>query len=413
MRDNFQEISYCYFQPTFIQPYFDNFIQELSKNGYSQLTIKGYHCSISHFAIWIKNKKILFKNISDKDVNSFSRHRCRCRINGRKCKISKQYLRRIKRFISYLIKRNVIVPRKFIKKTVLPPHFLEFKESLESRGLSSKTISSYERAIYPILSELHEDTKKYNAPFIRRLIINAAKKYSRGTVKKLTTALRVYLRFLSTKDMCTPNLDSAVPAVAEWRLSSLPKYITPHELEKVIASCDIHTKQGLRDRAIILLLSRLGLRAGDVSEMHINDINWLQGTLKVFGKSRREVLLPLPQEVGDALLSYIKKARPLVFIDKLFLCLNAPYRPFPTSSGISSVVCSALLRANIENPPSCGAHLLRHTAATNMLRQGASLETVSTVLRHRSLDMTAYYAKVDIPRLRRIAQPWPEVRHAK
>jgi integrase/recombinase XerD len=181
----------------------------------------------------------------------------------------------------------------------------------------------------------------------------------------------------------------------------------------VIASCDIQTKQGLRDRAIILLLSRLGLRASDVSEMRIDDINWLEATLRVCGKSKREVLLPLPQDVGDALLTYIEKARPLVAIDKLFLCLKAPYRPFPTSSGISSVVCAALSRAGIENPPSRGAHLLRHTAATNMLRNGVSLETVSTVLRHRSLDMTAYYAKIDIPRLQKVAQPWTEVPHVK
>lgn len=169
----------------------------------------------------------------------------------------------------------------------------------------------------------------------------------------------------------------------------------------------------LRDRAIILLLSRLGLRARDVSEMKINDINWQEGTLKVCGKNKKEVLLPLPQEVGNAILSYIEKARPLIAIDTLFLCLNAPYRAFVTSSNVSCIVRSALTRANILNPPSCGAHLLRHTAATNMLRKGASLETVSAVLRHASLDMTVYYAKVDIPRLSRIAQPWPEVSHAK
>jgi site-specific recombinase XerD len=273
MRNNSQEISYCYFQPTFIQPYFDNFIQELSKNGYSKLTIQGYHSSISHFATWIKNKKILFKKIANKDINNFANHRCRCRINSSKCKISKQYLRRIERFISYLIKHDVIVQKKYIEKSVLPLLFIKFKESLEARGLSNTTISSYERAIYPILSKLDKNPKKYNTSFIRRLIINAARKHSRRTVKNLTTALRVYLRFLSTEGMCIPNLDSAVPSVAEWKLSSLPKYITPHELEKVIASCDIHTKQGLRDRAIILLLSRLGLRAGDIIEMRINDIN--------------------------------------------------------------------------------------------------------------------------------------------
>jgi integrase/recombinase XerD len=332
-------------------------------------------------------------------------------VNGRKCKISKHYLRRIECFISYFY--SIIQPKKNHDKSVLPPLFLKFKERLRSRGLSNKTISSYEYSIYPILSKYDKDPKQYNTAFIRKIIINVAKKHSRCTVKKLTTALRAYLRFLSTEGVCIPNLDAAVPSVAEWRLSSLPKYITPQELEEVIAACDIHTKQGLRDRAIVLLLSQLGLRAGDISEMRLNDISWKEGTLRVCGKNKREVLLPLPQEVGDALLSYLERSRPSVPINKVFLCLNAPYRPFPNSSGVSSVVSSALSRANIKNPPSRGAHLLRHTAATNMLRKGASLETVSAVLRHRSLDMTAYYAKVDIPRLRRIVQPWPEVYHAK
>ena len=248
----------------------------------------------------------------------------------------------------------------------------------------------------------------YNAGKIKQAICDIAKQRGRCQVKKITTAFRAYLRFLVTKKACCPDLDTAVPIVANWKLSSLPKYITANELERVIVSCDIHTKQGLRDRAIILLLGRLGLRAGDISNMQLDDINWIEGTLRVCGKGRREAILPLPQEIGDALLAYIKTARPFVNVKKLFLCLNAPYRPFSTSSNISSVVNLALSRAEIKYPLTCGARLLRHTAATNMLRQGVTLEAVSAVLRHRSLDMTAYYAKVDIPRLIQIAQPWPE-----
>src|SRR5690606_5455124 len=119
-------------------------------------------------------------------------------------------------------------------------------------------------------------------------------------------------------------------------------------------------------------------------------------------------LLPLPQVVGDALLRYLNKARPVIAVKQFFLCLNAPYRPFACSNCISSIVRHALEQAGIMDAPSYGAHLLRHTAATNMLRQGATLETVSAVLRHQSLDMSNYYAKVDIPRLMQIAQPWPE-----
>jgi integrase/recombinase XerD len=147
--------------------------------------------------------------------------------------------------------------------------------------------------------------------------------------------------------------------------------------------------------------------------MKLSDLNWSAGNIRIRGKSKREDLLPLPQEVGDAVLAYIDKARPPVAIEQVFLCLYAPYRPFASSGLVSNIVDAALARAGILNPPSRGAHLLRHSAATSFLRSGTSLETVSSILRHKSLDMTAYYAKVDIPMLMQISQPWPEVNHVK
>ena len=206
--------------------------------------------------------------------------------------------------------------------------------------------------------------------------------------------------------LCSPYLDEAVPTIAQWKLSSMPRYITSSDVERIIDSCDIYTHQGRRDRAIILLLARLGLRAGDVINLRIDDINWADGTLTVTGKSRREERLPLPQDVGDALLMYLERTRQPVQLEQLFLCLNAPYRTFSKSSSIADIVRAAILRAKIKNPPSYGAHLLRHSMATALIRSGVTLETVATVLRHRSLDTTAYYAKVDIPSLMKIAQPW-------
>lgn len=129
--------------------------------------------------------------------------------------------------------------------------------------------------------------------------------------------------------------------------------------------------------------------------------------MRLVGKMNREDCLPLPQDVGDAILDYIENARPPKKIAEVFLCLNAPHRPFSSSVAVSSLVACAIKRSGIPTPASCGAHLLRHSAATQMLRSGATLETVSSILRHRSLDMTAYYAKVDIPMLETIVQPWP------
>jgi len=195
--------------------------------------------------------------------------------------------------------------------------------------------------------------------------------------------------------------------MAAWRLSSLPRYLPAAKVEALIASCNRPTPAGIRDRAIILLLARLGLRAGDVLHLRIDDLEWDQGTLRVRGKGRREIRLPLPQDVGDALLVYLNGARPNVVSDRVFLRSLPPFRPFACHSVISKIVDIELSRAGITDAPSRGAHMLRHSAATAMLRAGATLETIGTVLRHRSIDTTAHYAKVDILSLRQIAQPWP------
>lgn len=398
----------CLFSPGYLQPYLDEFIKKLSERGYTVLTISGYYDSIAHFGAWIQKKNIPLDDINTKVITQFGRHRCYCLAGHKGNKISRKYARRVQRFISYLCQEGIIVSESTSPQAPLHPHLEKFKDFLQCRGLSSKTIATYEYSTCMLLSLLGKNSKKYNAAKIRQVICDAAKEKSRCEVKKLTTALRSYLRFLTMENLCCPDLDAAVPTVAEWKLSSLPKYISAHEVECIISACDIHTQQGVRDRAIILLLSRLGLRAGDVSNMKMDDIDWHDGTLRVSGKGRREILLPLPQDVGDAVLAYIKNARPPVALDTIFLCLNAPHRSFSTSSSISSIVSAALARAGVTDPPSRGAHLLRHSAATQMLRQGATLEAVSAVLRHQSLNMTGYYAKVDVPRLKQIAQPWPE-----
>ena len=223
----------------------------------------------------------------------------------------------------------------------------------------------------------------------------------------MTTALRGYLRFLAARGACCPWLDQAVPTIPQWRLSALPRYLPVADVERLIGSCDLTKPHGIRDRAILLLLARLGLRAGDIVGLRLDDIAWAEGTLRVRGKGRREIRLPLPQDAGDALLDYLERARPPVDDHRIFLRSSAPHRPLGSSSTVSSVVRLALIRAGISGAPSCGANLLRHSAATGMLRAGAALDAIGTVLRHRSADTTAHYAKVDVAMLRQVAQPWP------
>jgi integrase len=183
--------------------------------------------------------------------------------------------------------------------------------------------------------------------------------------------------------------------------------LSADELDRLIAACEGPEPGRLRDRAIVLLLARLGLRSGDVARLRLQDIHWDCGTLQVMGKGRYEVCLPLPQEVGDALLRYLECRPAKLATDRVFIRSIAPYRPFASGDGVSSVVKHALWRAHIDAPAK-GAHLLRHTAATEMLRHGVPLDQAGLVLRHRSLDVTAYYAKADVALLKQVAQPWPE-----
>ena len=188
----------------------------------------------------------------------------------------------------------------------------------------------------------------------------------------------------------------------------MPRYLSAEQVKRLIAACDGDTNARRRDRAIVLLLARLGLRAGDVAQLRLTNIEWQTGTLRVSGKSRYEVRLPLPQDVGNAVAAYLECRPSVGRSDHVFLRTIAPYRPFRKGDGISSVVKRIMKRAGIVTPVK-GAHVLRHTAATEMLRHGVPREKLGLVLRHRGIDTTAYYAKADVALLEQVAQPWPEV----
>jgi site-specific recombinase XerD len=258
------------------------------------------------------------------------------------------------------------------------------------------------------MSVLGDDPCGWDATGIRNFFMERAGRSGQGTIEKLITSLRTFLRYLAVEGKCRPDLDKAVPTYACWRLAELPRYLTAEQINRLIAACDGDAPGRRRDRAILLLLVRLGLRAGDVAQLRLADIEWETGSLRVCGKSRYEVRLPLPQDVGDAILSYLQCRPAAGKSDHVFLRNIAPFRPFRQGDGVSCSVKRLMKRAGVITPVK-GAHTLRHTAATEMLRQGVPLEKIGLVLRHRGVDTTAYYAKVDITQLQRIAQPWPEM----
>jgi len=221
--------------------------------------------------------------------------------------------------------------------------------------------------------------------------------------------MRAFIRFLIAEGRCAAGLEAAIPVFVHWRLASLPRYLQPDEVERIIDSCDTATSSGKRDRAILLLLARLGLRAGDIIRLRLGDIDWNEASVRVCGKGHRETRMPLTNEVGKAIVSYLKKGRPPTNSDVLFVRCVAPFHPFSSHTPVSSMVARRMYRAGVKRPIRGAAHLLRHSVATSLLRQGVSLQDIAAILRHRSIETTQVYAKVDIPALRQVIQAWPEV----
>jgi integrase/recombinase XerD len=278
--------------------------------------------------------------------------------------------------------------------------------SIEHRGLQETTLDLYETCLGDMLKDLGSNPREYTAKSIRNFVLNRAKPHTVWRAQGITVAVRSFLRYLSATGQCSAGLVESVPKYRGYGLQGVPRYLEAHQVEKVIAECRAEDENGLRDLAVMLLLSRLGLRASDVAQLKFSDIDWQNGRVAVCGKNRTPEWLPLPQDVGEAVLKYLRHGRSKFKTDRVFIKVDAPIGPL-TRATVTHIARSALLRAGIEAPIN-GAHVFRHSAATAMLRKGVSLAGVGSVLRHRSPDTTAIYAKVDLGLLREVAQPWPQ-----
>jgi integrase/recombinase XerD len=226
------------------------------------------------------------------------------------------------------------------------------------------------------------------------------------TAKFVTKALRSFLQYARYRGDITLDLAAAVPTVANWSMASIPRAIAPDHVQAVLAHCNRASAIGCRDYAILLLLARLGLRAGEIAFLELDDIDWEAATLNLRGKGGRVSRLPLPLEVGEAIAAYLRTGRPASTSRRVFLRALAPIRGFARQVTVLSVVRQAMVRAGID-PPRKGAHQFRHALACKMLRQGASLPEIGQILGHRSPQTTAIYAKVDLASLHTLALPWP------
>ncbi len=392
-------------------PYVDAFADDLNRDGYAPTSAVRYIRAAAHLGCFMQRSGGVLTDVDLNILDSFSRHlrRCRCP-HFRRGKISYHAHFGVKLFHRHLVERGICKSQPVQEAPVAPVLVTAFCDWFRThRGVKEPTLRHYARGATDLLWTLGEDVTQWNARALRDFLLERARQCGTSTTQKLITSLRAFLRFLTFRGECCDDLALAIPAVAHWRLSRMPRCLSAEEVDRLIAGCNGTSPRRLRDRAILLILARLGLSSGDVAALRLSDIDWSNGTLRVTGKGRYQVRLPLPQDVGDALLLYLD-CRPVnVATDHVFMRSNAPCRPFTSGDGVSSVVKHALKRANIDAPAK-GAHLLRHTAATEMLRSGVPLDQAGLVLRHRSIDMTAYYAKADVALLKQVAQPWPEVK---
>lgn len=390
-------------------PHLSGFAISLKSAGYSPLTTQNHLRAAAHLSHWQERRGRSLCQLDEASLAAFNRHSCSCQC--RRINVShRSHAPGARLFLSHLRDAEVILARKpDLTRGTMSPLLAEFCEWMQNhRGVTENTLKSYGRIIADVLDTLGEDPQQFEVAAIRAFILDRASRNGRSKAKLIVTALRAFVRYLTAQHRCCIGLDAAVPTLAGWRRSTLPHYLPAAAIEQVVAACDPNTVAGARDRAIILLLARLGLRGGEVAALRLGDIDWPAAALRVTGKSRRQIQLPLPQDVGDSLLHYLESARPTTQSDYVFLRVAAPVGPFANAGAVSDLVKRAILRAGISSP--CyGAHLLRHSAATALLAEGASLDSIGVLLRHRSLETTAGYAKVDVKLLRELAQPWPEV----
>ena len=391
-------------------PYMDGFAAHLHTQGYKYDVGQRFLHAAAHLGYWPALRRVPVRAFSDPHIQAFRRHLSRCRCLGRDRGRCRDFVRGARLFLDYLRRLGIAAPRRNPPAanpaaTCLIEEF--FKWMRRFRGVEESTLANYVSNLRHVVGALGSRVAEYRASRLRRAFFRRARRLGRSAAADLASAIRMFLRFLIAEGRCPPGLDAAIPPVPNWRLSAIPKYLRKEEVDKVLAACNTGRAAGLRDHAILILMARLGLRKGDVCNLRLDDIDWTSATLRVSGKSGREERLPLPQEVGDAILRYLKRGRPPSDSPFLFLTARAPVGPLADHRAVlSHIAQTAIDRAGID-APSRGTHLFRHSAATALLRQGATLHEVKALLRHRSVRTTTIYAKVDSDLLTSVAQPWP------
>lgn len=355
---------------------------------------------------WIASRRFVLADLDERSVERYLRHR------ARRQTIQPGDRAALRRWLSVL-REEAAIPQ--APPPPLTPHeriFASFDAYLRTeRGLVDKSIIRHLPIIRRFLQEVcpagDDDLGKIDRQDVIHYIERHAHDWSPRTGKAMCWSLRAFLRYLHHKGLHPASLADCVPSMRRWKLATLPTYLSATQVQKALDGCDRATVMGRRDYAILMMLAKLGLRANEVATLTVDDIDWRGGELRVRAKGRQRVQMPMPPDVGSAVVAYLRDGRPRSSCRRLFVRTLAPHVGFASGCAITMIAKAALDRAGIEVCAHRGAHIFRHSLATELLRSGATLSEIGQLLRHESHDTTRIYAKVDIEALRTLSLPWP------
>ena len=386
-----------------LAPYAAGFVVELVGRGYRPRSVSGQLELMAHLSRWLAERGVEPGGLTPVMADRFLEIR-------RAGDVSLCSWRALGPLVGYLRGLGVIPKLAASADSPVDRLLVEYRDYLlRERGLTAGSVAHLERVARLFLAERTEPLEGalggLSASEVTGFVVAQCGPGGRSgaSAKILTSGLRSLLRYLHLVGFIERPLAQAVPRAAGWRLSSLPRPLETEHVARLLLSCDQGTVVGRRDLAILLLLARLGLRAGEIGRLSLDDIDWRAGEVTIHGKGSTSERLPLPHEVGEQLVSYLRQGRPRVDFREVFVSMHAPLRSL-SPIAVTQVVATACKRAGIEP---VRAHRLRHTLASELLRAGTPLAQIAPVLRHASVATTAIYAKIDREALRALARPWP------
>ena len=384
----------------------DTFAAAILALGYEPSTVRQQLYLLRDLGRWLKRRKVAVSGLDEAVLKTYL---ALCRRRGRSTRGDATTVRR---FLAHLREQDIVpLPRVLHNDSAIDQLLRHYETYLrDERGLSPATVVNYIPFVQRFLTERFGKGPLYldglSPSDMEGFVVGHAPSTCAKRAQLMVSALRSFLRFLLQQGKIATDLARCVPTVAGGSRTTIPKYLSRQDVERLLDSCDRRTTVGRRDYAILLLLARLGLRAGEVRALTLDDIHWRAGEIVVRGKGNTRDRLPLPQDVGEALVTHLTQDRGQSQDRHVFLRARAPRRAFGHASSISTIVFRALQRAGLD-PPIKGAHLLRHSLATGMLRGGATMSEIAEVLRHQRPQTTEIYAKVDLVGLGVLALPWP------